>query len=448
MSTSTHPTANATTSTAAPVAVRPGDWYAVLGDGVVAVLPPAERARAARVWEVVDAGGSADEVLDLLIGDGLRSLTDLVLLAPAEGRMRVLVRGGARVLLDTVDGPLEVVHDEPTTWQDRYVAGVQGTAVVLDEEADAADGPVDQVVALGGLLRVGRLVSPPRPAAADGVAAAVGGSVAEQVADADVAVLPAPAGDDEQVEPVADAEDPPAPTADPLFDPLPDEEPAEDAEPPEGPEPTEAMAAPQPTGAVPPVPPPWAPAPPVPVVPPAGMPVGSPLSYAPPPPPSYPPPPTEPIDLDHDGMTRAPDWDPAAFSRPQSGIPGQEQAPKVTSRPVATLVLPGGDVVEVDRVVLVGRAPEARRFTSTDQPRLVTVPSPHQEISSTHVEFRPGSGADHGSAVVTDLGSTNGTVLVQPGLPPEALQPGVPVQVLPGAVVDLGDGVTIQVTRP
>jgi hypothetical protein len=120
----------------------------------------------------------------------------------------------------------------------------------------------------------------------------------------------------------------------------------------------------------------------------------------------------------------------------------------VVNRPVAKLVLSSGEKVEVDRAVLVGRAPEARRIAASEQPRLVTVPSPQQEISSTHLEVRPGSGADHGSAVVTDLGSTNGTVLVQPGLAPEDLQPGVPVQLLPGAILDLGDGITIQVTNP
>ena len=107
-----------------------------------------------------------------------------------------------------------------------------------------------------------------------------------------------------------------------------------------------------------------------------------------------------------------------------------------------------GQVVEVDRVILIGRAPEARRFPSTDQPHLVTVPSPHHEISATHLEVRPGSGADHGTAVVTDLGSTNGSVLVQPGLPPEDLQAGIAVQLIPGAILDLGDGVTIQVMNP
>jgi pSer/pThr/pTyr-binding forkhead associated (FHA) protein len=48
---------------------------------------------------------------------------------------------------------------------------------------------------------------------------------------------------------------------------------------------------------------------------------------------------------------------------------------------------------------------------------------------------------------VTDLGSTNGTVVVQPGLPAEDLRPGVPVQLVPGATIDLGEGLTIQVER-
>ena len=123
-------------------------------------------------------------------------------------------------------------------------------------------------------------------------------------------------------------------------------------------------------------------------------------------------------------MTKA-GVNPDEFAREQPGIPGQPMAPSVT-RPVAKLMVSNGETVDVDRVVLIGRAPEARRFTSTEQPRLVTVPSPMHEISSTHVEVRPGSGADHGSAVVTDMGSTNGTVLVQPGLRPRSSSPASP----------------------
>jgi FHA domain len=148
---------------------------------------------------------------------------------------------------------------------------------------------------------------------------------------------------------------------------------------------------------------------------------------------------------EHDGQTQAGSWRPDDHVRSQPGIPGDPVAQDVLASPVARLTFSSGDVVDVDRTVLVGRAPEARGPLATGQPRLVSVASPHQEISATHLEIRPGTGADHGSAVVTDLGSTNGTVLQQPGLPSEDLQPGIVVQLLPGALIDLGDGVTIQV---
>jgi pSer/pThr/pTyr-binding forkhead associated (FHA) protein len=118
------------------------------------------------------------------------------------------------------------------------------------------------------------------------------------------------------------------------------------------------------------------------------------------------------------------------------------------TRTVARLAFSTGETVEVDRTILVGRAPEPGRHPSPDRPRVVAVASPHKEISSTHLEVRPGTGADRDSAVVTDLGSTNGTVVVQPGLPPEDLLAGVAVPLQPGAVLDLGDGVTIKVSAP
>ena len=96
---------------------------------------------------------------------------------------------------------------------------------------------------------------------------------------------------------------------------------------------------------------------------------------------------------DRDGQTTV-SAPPPDFDRPP--VPGQEVGPSVVSRPVASLVFSTGEVVEVDRTVLVGRAPEARQFASHDQPHAVTVASPNQEISSTHLEIRPGAGADHG----------------------------------------------------
>ena len=200
----------------------------------------------------------------------------------------------------------------------------------------------------------------------------------------------------------------------------------------------------EPTGPISAEPPAWTP--PAPPAPTGGLP-----GAVPPPPPFPPVPPiaeaapVPPAPLappvpqgGHDGLT--------PVGEPELEQPSVPAAAE--QRVVARLEFAHGERVDVDRVVIIGRAPEAGRFSQADQPRLVAVPSPHQEISSTHIEIRPGSGADHGSAVVTDLGSTNGTVVVQPGVGPEDLRPGVPVPLAPGAMIDLGDGMTIRVTQP
>jgi hypothetical protein len=216
------------------------------------------------------------------------------------------------------------------------------------------------------------------------------------------------------------------------------EQPATPAEQSPPPEPV-AVPEPEPEPAPPPVPP-VPPAVPVPVPPPLGGPAfeareSPPVAEPQPEAYVYRPPESAP----EDGDTQAGAFTPAHLADPE------EEAPARPSRPVARLLFSSGEVVEVDRPVVIGRSPEARR-PGDEQARLVPVPSPQQEISSTHLEIRPGSGADHGSAVATDLGSTNGTVVVQPGLPAEDLQPGIAVALVPGAIVDLGEGVTIQVT--
>jgi hypothetical protein len=137
-----------------------------------------------------------------------------------------------------------------------------------------------------------------------------------------------------------------------------------------------------------------------------------------------------------------PDWTPEPVSPPPP--PSADVAAGV----VARLLISNGETVDVERVTVIGRAPDTKEYSEDDPPVLVTVPSAHFEISSTHIEVRPGTGADEGTALVTDLGSTNGTVVVQPGLGPQDLAPGDPVSLAPGSLIDIGDGITIQVVRP
>lgn len=127
--------------------------------------------------------------------------------------------------------------------------------------------------------------------------------------------------------------------------------------------------------------------------------------------------------------------------------PAGQQQPGAPSRTPVVVRLSCAEVddLPLDRPIILGRAPQAIGLDPAETPRLVAVPSPHHEISSTHLEIRPGPTGAEDDAVVTDLGSTNGTLLVLPGEAPLTLRPGVPHELRPGALVDLGDGLTIEV---
>ncbi|WP_181408430.1 FHA domain-containing protein [Schumannella sp. 10F1B-5-1] len=94
--------------------------------------------------------------------------------------------------------------------------------------------------------------------------------------------------------------------------------------------------------------------------------------------------------------------------------------------------------------VLVGRAPRAPRIPAGLPAQLVVVASLTGEISSTHVEL-----TEVGHAVVVrDLRSTNGTRVVTPGGPARMLAPGESAVVAAGTVIELGDGVAVEVLPP
>jgi hypothetical protein len=127
------------------------------------------------------------------------------------------------------------------------------------------------------------------------------------------------------------------------------------------------------------------------------------------------------------------------------GSPLASQARQFVPGPVvAVLRASDGSTAEVDRPVLIGRAPSGNRPGSR-APRLMTVPSPNHDISRTHLEVAP----DDWQIVVTDLNSTNGTILVRPGAADrQQLAPGEPVHVQLGSVMELGDGVSVLIDFP
>jgi pSer/pThr/pTyr-binding forkhead associated (FHA) protein len=74
-------------------------------------------------------------------------------------------------------------------------------------------------------------------------------------------------------------------------------------------------------------------------------------------------------------------------------------------------------------------------------PRLVRVDSPSREVSATHIELRP----TQQGLVLTDLESTNGTVVRQPGSGVRRLESGESLAVVPGTLIDIGDGNVIEI---
>lgn len=98
-------------------------------------------------------------------------------------------------------------------------------------------------------------------------------------------------------------------------------------------------------------------------------------------------------------------------------------------------------VIVLDRPAYIGRNPSEPRIPTGFPPRLVTVVSPRSEVSGSHIEVRQlGS-----TVVVSDLNSTNGSMVVFPGQDGRALRRGESMVVTPGTLIDIGDGNVVEI---
>jgi hypothetical protein len=113
-------------------------------------------------------------------------------------------------------------------------------------------------------------------------------------------------------------------------------------------------------------------------------------------------------------------------------------------RPVlGVLRLSTGDVVMLDRGVVMGRNPRTD-FEGEERPHIVRLPSGDDEISRTHLQVS----LDGWHVLVTDLNSTNGTLVTLPRGDPELLRPGEPFRIQPGTVVTLADEIYFRYEEP
>jgi hypothetical protein len=131
-------------------------------------------------------------------------------------------------------------------------------------------------------------------------------------------------------------------------------------------------------------------------------------------------------------------WSPARMEFDPRFAPGQEARAQTG---YYCFRLGGGQVYRLDTPVYIGRKPSSPRIVTGTLPRLLRVASPSMEVSSTHVELRQ----EGSSVVVTDMRSTNGTFVSQPGASPVKLRQGESMVVTPGTLVDIGDGNVLEI---
>lgn len=115
--------------------------------------------------------------------------------------------------------------------------------------------------------------------------------------------------------------------------------------------------------------------------------------------------------------------------------------PAAPAAPRFAVELPSGEREVLDQSIIVGRAPSATRVSGSAVPRLVTLTTPNQDISRSHVQIS----VEGDTVVVTDLHSMNGTLVTVPGRSPQRLREGEPTTVITGTVLDLGDGAVLVV---
>jgi hypothetical protein len=103
------------------------------------------------------------------------------------------------------------------------------------------------------------------------------------------------------------------------------------------------------------------------------------------------------------------------------------------------LRLSTGDVVNLDRGVLLGRAPTVDgEWARLERPHVLRLASPDNDISRNHAEVL----LKGHQVMIQDLGSTNGTTVALLGQPPSRLRPLEHQILTPGALVSLGDEVS------
>ncbi|WP_374945779.1 FHA domain-containing protein [Agreia sp.] len=458
---------------------QPGQWRGVVAPGAVALFPASlDGELLERVWRTLDGGNGLSGVLEALtaeFGTNLRAIPPFAVAVASGSELRLAVRGAFRIDVSQpgASEPVTVTGDEVTTWNERVVAAAEGFVVSCDGADDSDWFAIRSGIVLCGAVSF-RMAGQAGAAAMSVPVVAVDATPvpalpAETIIPDAPAVVAAPDPDDTVDDVVPIEADDFGPTVTELPDDAYDhlwgatvvksvEEAAVRLDD-ESVDDEQASSAPSPAPSVAVAAPPAAPAPaPAAAFTPLETPRVSSKEWTAPPPtglidrvpgfagvgaaatnwndPSTPPASSTPSaaasESDHDGLT-------VTVSELEAMRRLESADEASTAAGPGRIVLASGDVVSLDRPVIVGRRPRPQRVQGDVLPHLVTVSSPEQDVSRSHLEVR----VEGRHVLVVDLDTTNGSVLHRAATPPLRLSPGEAVLVLNGDIVDIGDGVTL-----
>ncbi|MBB5957465.1 hypothetical protein FHS29_004060 [Saccharothrix tamanrassetensis] len=414
----------------------PGAAVAVVADRtwlLIGAAPASDVVR--RCWELVRGGAGLDDVLSVIAHEGFRSVGSFALVRCDDAERRVVLRGDAVVGVVGADGvPLELRDDGAATWVDT---GLPDEVAELRLAAGVGAGPelpVECGVVLASLLVATLAEVTPQPVTSvepeDGVAIESAPTVVAalpKVPDVDPAVaerwtevIAVPHGFTPSVQGVVVPQAEQG-VAQSVSQPVP-----------------QVVAQPVPAVAPQPAPKPAPKPAPQPAAQPAATPRVDETSLRRN---------ASPDDTRHIATTGTPRVRaiacPARHLNPEHAIAcrvcGQALPPQdafvVPRPPLGVLRLSTGEVISLDRSVILGRDPQVADRGSTG-PHAIRLANQGNDISRNHVEVR----LDGWDVLVVDLGSKNGTTVIAPGWSPQELAGLIPAILTPGSRVMVGEG--------
>ncbi|HEY3436799.1 MAG TPA: hypothetical protein VGK35_03830, partial [Actinotalea sp.] len=108
----------------------PGEWFAVVTDGSIALLPgDTDPGLVQEIWVSLREGGALTEQVHLLLRTGIAHLPPFALLSVQGGNVQAIVRGGVEVDVRTAAGLRVLSAARVSTWTEDIVGGAETVAV-------------------------------------------------------------------------------------------------------------------------------------------------------------------------------------------------------------------------------------------------------------------------------------------------------------------------------